>query len=204
MPSASFHTMSRDAMDKKSRPTAQGGKRSASKAGPKAAPQAVAKPAKKAADKPPGWLAWLKRLRLPFQRKGSDFKFLLEDPVEHIAEIKREAVAVDTPESRMMSAALKTVLDRHASARTVLAHLAVLEKALNRHGLKALDELPPDVMLRAMAQLETLVTDWSQAGLAGLRARVTASLVRHDRASQRGGAPGRLSNSQGSNRVPVD
>ncbi len=193
--------MSGDAVGKKVRPAAQGGKKPASHAGSKAAAKAAGKPTKASAHPPPadkalGWFERLKRLRFRFQRKGIDFKLLLEDPAEHIAEIKRQAVAVPSPEAAMMSVALKAVLDRHASARAVLLHLAVLEKALNRHGLKALDEVPPDVMLRAMSQLETLVTDWSQAGLAGLRARVTASLVRQDRASQRGGAPERLSDLQ--------
>lgn len=193
--------MSGDAVGKKARSAAQGGKKPAAQASSKAVAKAAGKSAKASAHPPPpdkalGWFERLKRLRLRFQRKGIDFKLLLEDPAEHIAAIKRQAVVVKSPEAVMMSAALKTVLDRHASARAVLPHLAVLEKGLNRHGLQALDELPPDVMLRAMSQLETLVTDWSQAGLAGLRARVTAALVRQDRASQRGGAPERLSDVQ--------
>lgn len=186
-------------MGKKARPAVPGGKKPV----PKAASKTASKAAAKAADKPLGWFARLKRLRLRFQRKGIDFKLLLEDPAEHIAEIKRQAVAVSTSEAAMMSAALKLVLDRHASARAVLVHLAVLETALRRRGLETLDELPPEVMLRAMSQLETLVTDWSPAGLAGLRARVTTALVRQDRASQHGGASEQLSSFQDGNRVQV-
>jgi len=117
-----------------------------------------ASPASGAA-KAPGWFERLKRLRLRFKRQGLNIHMLLEDPAEHIAEIKRESAVADTSEAAMMSKALKKVLDRHASSRTVLAHLALLEKSLNRRGLKALDQLPPEVMQRAMSQLETLVTD---------------------------------------------
>ncbi|MBC7957540.1 MAG: hypothetical protein H7Y33_16935 [Cytophagales bacterium] len=138
-----------------------------------------------AAAKAPGWFERLKRLRLRFQRKGLNIHMLLEDPAEHIAEIKRESAVADTSEAAMMSKALKVVLDRHASSRKVLAHLGLLERSLSRHGLKALEKLPPEVMQRAMSQLETLVSDWSQAGLAALRARVTAALIKQRRAGKR-------------------
>jgi hypothetical protein len=166
-----------------------------------------ASPASGAA-KAPGWFERLKRLRLRlrFKRQGLNIHMLLEDPAEHIAEIKRESAVADTSEAAMMSKALKKVLDRHASSRTVLAHLALLEKSLNRRGLKALDQLPPEVMQRAMSQLETLVTDWSQTGLAALRARVTSALIEHQRAGKRRHAKPaeRLSNFQDSQRLEVN
>jgi hypothetical protein len=60
-------------------------------------------------------------------------------------------------------------------------HLSVLEKALGKHGMKALDELPADVLRRAMSQLETMVSDWAQPGFAALRARLTEALIRQGR-----------------------
>jgi hypothetical protein len=168
-----------------------------------------ARPAKKAspaalAQKAPGWLERLKRLRLRFKRQGINIHVLLEDPAEHIAGIKREAAASDSSEAAALTKSLKGVLDQHASARAVLVHLGVLEQALNRHGLKALNQLPPDVMRKAMAQLETLVSDGSNVQLATLRARVTAALVTHERASDRRSTAERLSDFQDSNRLQVN
>ncbi len=163
-----------------------------------------ARPAEKKATKPLGWLDRLKRLRLRFQRKGASIHLLIEDPAEHLAGIKREAVAAHTSEATMLRMALKGVLDRHASARSVVPHLRVLEKALNRHGLKALEELPPDVMQRALSQLETLVSDWSHGGLAALRARLTAALVKHGRAKKSLRGAERLSDFQDSHPLQVN
>ena len=91
-----------------------------------------------------------------------------------------------------------------ASARSVLVHLSVLEKALGRHGLKALDELPPDVMRKAMSQLETLVSDWSNAHLAVLRAKLIAAVGKHERVNDRRSTAERLSDFQDSNRLQVN
>jgi hypothetical protein len=152
---------------------------------------------------PLGWFEKLKRLRLRFRRKDGNVHLLLEDPAEHLASIKRQTAA-DTSEAALLRAALKSVLDKHASTRSVLVHLSVLEKALGRHGLQALDELPPDVLQRAMTQLETLVSDWSQGNLAGLRARLTEALIKHGRAKDRRRTSERLSDFQNSRQLVVN
>lgn len=126
------------------------------------------------------WFERLKRLRLSFRRKGIDVQVLLEDPVEKQAEIKRAAAAAQRSEAASLSTALKAVLDTHSSSRGVLVHLVFLEKALKRRGLKALQELPPDLLRRATFQLETLVSDWSSAPLAALRGKLMAELIKHD------------------------
>ena len=165
---------------------------------------AQAQQARPAEKKTLGWFARLKRLRLRFQRKGVNIHLLLEDPAEHIADLKRQAVAIDTSEAAVLRTALKRVLDRHASSRSVLPHLRVLEKALGKYGLNAMEELPPEVMQKALSQLETLVSDWSEAGLAGLRARLTAALVKHGRAKMTHRGAERLSDFQDSNRLQVN
>lgn len=167
------------------------------------------RPAKKAspapaAATPDGWFDRLKRLRFRFKRKGVNIQLLLEDPAKHLADIKRQAAEADTSEGALLRTALKGVLDKHASARSVLVHLSVLEKALGRHGLKALDELPPDVMRKAMSQLETLVSDWSNAHLTVLRAKLIAAVVKHERVGDRRSTAERLSDFEDSNRLQVN
>ncbi|MEO8155504.1 MAG: hypothetical protein ABI605_20745 [Rhizobacter sp.] len=178
--------MSRDTVTKKSRP----------------AKKVSAPPP--AAVKPEGWFDRLKRLRFRFKRQGVNIHVLLEDPAEHIADIKRQSAEADTSEAALLRAALKGVLDKHPSTRLVLVHLSVLEKALGRHGLKALEQLPPDVMRKAVAQLETLVSNWSNAHLAALRAKLVAAVMKRQRAGDRRSTAERLSDFADSNRLQVN
>jgi hypothetical protein len=151
-----------------------------------------------------GWFERLTRLRFSFKRRGMDVQVRLEDPAVQAAQVQRVAAAADSSEAASLHAALKKVLDRHASSRAVLAHLGILEKALGAHGLKALEELPPDLMRRAMFQLETLVSDWSSAPLAALRAKVMASLVRREGLKDRRSTAERLSDFHDDKRMRVD
>ena len=150
-----------------------------------------------------GWLQRLKRLRLSFKRKGLNIQVLLEDPAKHIAEMKREAAVAQTSEAAMLSAALKGVLDRHPTSRSVLVHLGLLEKAMSRHGLKALEDMPPDMLQRAMSQFDTLVSDWSPAPLAALRAKIKTILLAHERANDRRSTSQRLSDFHDDKRMHV-
>lgn len=148
------------------------------------------------------WFERLKRLRLRFKRKGLDVEVTLEDPAARV--IEAPPAVVEMTEAEAMSAALKAVLDRQRQARSVLVHLAVFEKALHQHGLKALDELPPHVMQRAMFQLDTLVSDWSGAGLAGLRAQLTSALIRHEHVRDQRAGHEPLSDFDDGKRLQVD
>jgi hypothetical protein len=149
-----------------------------------------------------GWLDRLKRLPLLFWCKTTRAGLLSDDPAEHLASIKRQA-ASDASEAVLLRGALKAVLDRHASSRAVLLHLNVLEKALGRHGLKAFEELPDEVLRRALSQLETLVSDWSQGNLAALRARLTEARIKHRRANDRRRTAERLSDFEDSRQLQV-
>jgi hypothetical protein len=80
-----------------------------------------------------------------------------------------------------MLKALKGVLDRHAASRSVLAHLSVVEQALEHNGLQALEDVPADVLGRALSQLEMLVSDWSESGIAALRAQIKAAMAKPGR-----------------------
>jgi hypothetical protein len=125
-----------------------------------------------------GWLQRLKRLRLSFKRKGLNIQVLIEDPAKHIAEIKRESAVADVSEAATLSAALRGVLDRHPTSRSVLVHLALLEKAMSRHGLKALVDQLRDLR----AQLVDALADQRVHVLAELG---TPSLFRPSRCALR-------------------
>jgi hypothetical protein len=74
----------------------------------------------------------------------------------------------DDDERRMLSA-LSKVLDAHPRSRKVFRHLALVERTLRKYQPEALKALPPKVMAAALAQLETLIDDWSVPGLTALR-----------------------------------
>ena len=77
-----------------------------------------------------------------------------------------------------MQTDLADLLDLHASARQLMRHLDVVDRALRRGGLPAWERLPIRVHVKALAELESLVWDWSTDGLAELRSR-TAVLVKN-------------------------
>lgn len=154
------------------------------------------KPKRPAKESAPGWLDRLKLVWLRMQRNGAGVGSATESATPRNTQ-------TDQSEAVLLRAALKGVLDQHASSRSVLVHLTVLEKALGRHGLSALDELPHDVLRRAMSQLETLVSDWSPGTLAALRARLTASLIKRGRANDRRRTSERLADFQDSRQLQV-
>lgn len=80
-----------------------------------------------------------------------------------------------------MLKALKEVLDRHETSRSVLTHLNVVEQALQHRGAAALEGIPAEVLARALSQLEMLVSDWSEAGIAALRAQLKAAMAKPGR-----------------------
>ena len=76
-----------------------------------------------------------------------------------------------------MQTDLADLLDQHASARQLMRYLELVERALGR-GLSAWERQPLKVHAKALAELEKLVWDWSNDGLAELRSR-TAVLVKN-------------------------
>lgn len=146
-----------------------------------------AKPAKPAAD-PNGFLKdpvrWVKRLfrrPLRLQRQGLDFKVVLDPAVTRFSDSALQATKgspSDTADVQAMRLELAAVLDRDPRSRKVLVHLNMLERALKTKGMKAFDDLPAELLRKAMAQLDTLVMDWSARGLTLLRARASGTLAR--------------------------
>lgn len=83
-------------------------------------------------------------------------------------------------ELRQMRASLATLLDNQASARAGLRQLAYMDLALDKVGLRALHKVPYEVLRRAHDQLEGLVTNWSDAGLAALRSKMAVALIERE------------------------
>ncbi|MCB1996810.1 MAG: hypothetical protein H6933_14880 [Burkholderiaceae bacterium] len=72
---------------------------------------------------------------------------------------------------------LAQCLDADADIRPELRHLAYLETALRQQGLEALQNLPLDVLQKALDQFEGLVSNWSPWGLATLRSKMAVALA---------------------------
>lgn len=83
-------------------------------------------------------------------------------------------------ELQRMRESLARLLDSQPGHRQALRHLAFIEHALERKGLRALHKVPFDALKRAHTQLEGLVTNWSDEGLAALRSRMSVTLIERE------------------------
>ncbi len=73
----------------------------------------------------------------------------------------------------LMQKELRGLLRQHPQTKKLLRHLAYVERTLRHDGLKAVDELPLDVLSKALTQLESLVVNWSALGLGETRSRLS-------------------------------
>ena len=73
---------------------------------------------------------------------------------------------------RQMRRELYTLLQRHPASRQMMRHLDVIERTLRRTGIEAVEALPVKVLARGLDELEAVVWDWSQPGLAEVRSRL--------------------------------
>jgi hypothetical protein len=80
-----------------------------------------------------------------------------------------------------MHGELRQLLAQHTNARKLMRHLAFVERELRLSGLPALNELPPEVLKKALQQLESLVTDWSPPGLAEVRSRLAVLVLEREK-----------------------
>jgi len=79
-----------------------------------------------------------------------------------------------------MRVSLARLLDEMPDNRNTLRHLAFIEHALNKKGLRALHKVPYDVLKRALDQFEGLVVNWSDEGLAALRSKMAVTLIERE------------------------
>lgn len=94
-------------------------------------------------------------------------------PAEEAAAKERQAV-------ELMRSQLVALLDERPETRNAMRHLAFVEQALGKKGLRALDKLPLELMRHALDQFEGLVTNWSPVGLASLRAKMAVAIIRRE------------------------
>ena len=89
--------------------------------------------------------------------------------------------ALDKAELDTVRRHLADVLDQHPQAREVMKYVRALERGLQKKGRFALDDLPVDVIRRALEQLDSLVTDWSPQGLSTLRSKAAVAIAGRER-----------------------
>lgn len=68
---------------------------------------------------------------------------------------------------------LRRLLRQHPETKKLLRHLAYVERTLRHDGVAAVDELPLDLLSKALSQLENLVVNWSALGLGEVRSRLS-------------------------------
>jgi hypothetical protein len=92
----------------------------------------------------------------------------------------KETAAKERQEVKLMRSQLVKLLDERPETRNAMRHLAFVEQALGKKGLRALDKLPLQVMRHALSQLEGLVTNWSPVGLANLRSKMAVAIIERE------------------------
>jgi hypothetical protein len=80
-------------------------------------------------------------------------------------------------ELSLMRVELATLLNAMPQSRLRYPQLAVVEKAIATEGLGAIHTLPVDVLQPALLQLESVCSNWAQAGLANLRSKMAVAII---------------------------
>jgi hypothetical protein len=105
---------------------------------------------------------------------------LLTQPIGSSSRGTPRRVAAERPSSsvghRQMRRELYTLLERHPASRQTMRHLDVVERLLRRDSIDAVLALPVKVLARALDEMEALVWDWSQPGLAEVRSRLAVTV----------------------------
>lgn len=128
---------------------------------------------------------------LRVRRGENGLEVVLDDPAITGAGGKvgtrgRGKAAVDPLKERdrrmlaQVQASLAVLLDELPENRSTLRHLAFIEHALNKKGLRALHKVPYDVLKRALEQFEGVVVNWSDEGLATLRSKMAVTLIERE------------------------
>lgn len=143
----------------------------------------------------PRWFKPLKQIvdaifrhDLALRRDAEGVRVVLSDRAGNVRLTAAEAAAAkEKQEVKLMRSQLVALLDEPPETRNTMRHLAFVEQALGKKGLRALDKLPLEVMRQALDQFEGLVTNWSPVGLAGLRSKMAVAIVRRESMDPDGG-----------------
>jgi len=114
-------------------------------------------------------------------------------------ELADKAIAAAAP----LKTALNKLLDSHRMTRQVMRHLAYLEKALATQGFQALSEVPVEVLVASLEQLDSIISNWSNHHLAELRSKMAVAVMERSRDSFRGATGEQLSNFATESRLEV-
>ncbi len=119
----------------------------------------------------------LRGRRIRLVRQGFDFRIVIE-PVASMT-VALPPAAPDVSEVSVPSVSpvrvidaqndLKAILDRHPAARSVWPSLALVERALGKHGGAGIVCLPAAVLRDAAPLIDLLVDDWGGSGVALLQ-----------------------------------
>lgn len=74
-------------------------------------------------------------------------------------------------------AGLAALLDEDATLRSGLRQLAFVEYALEKKGWRGLHKIPLETLQKALEQLESMVQNWSDEGLACLRSKMAVAVI---------------------------
>ncbi len=83
----------------------------------------------------------------------------------------------DSQELALMREQLAALLDQSPGTRQTMRHLEMVERALEKKGQRALHKVPLEVLEKALAQMEGMVTNWSPVGLAALRSKMAVAII---------------------------
>jgi hypothetical protein len=95
-------------------------------------------------------------------------------PREELAARRRQE------EHQLMMRQLSDLLNELPGTRRTMRPLVMVEKAVAKRGLAALDKIPVDLLQRALEQFEGLVTNWSPVGLATLRSKMAVAIIERE------------------------
>lgn len=79
-------------------------------------------------------------------------------------------------ELALMRAQLAALLDEEPETRLRMRHLVFVEQSIAGQGLRALQQVPLEVVQKALQQFESLVVNWSPIGLASLRSKMAVAI----------------------------
>lgn len=86
--------------------------------------------------------------------------------------LREQAREAERQKVRLMRHDLYDLLQQHPGSRSLMRHLGMVERTMRLKGFEAVETLPVRVIAKALTQLDSLVRDWSPAGLAELRSRL--------------------------------
>lgn len=147
-------------------------------------------------------LAFVGRVRIK-RRAGGSYDIVMESRLHgRDSTVSRPAGPHAEPEDvKLMRRELRAVLDRHPAARSVLPHLAAIERGLRHKGLAAFADFPVGVLRKALVQLEPLCGD-AAPGLSALRAQLVTRTLEDQPAPDRA-APALISDFNVSDKVEL-